>query len=137
MYTFLCLNHATQHFIGNLFIPYFLTIFMFGGVNPGQMKAMMKQMGIKQEEIDAQRVIIECSDRKIIIEPASVQKITMQGQESWQIGGEVREESKEAVISEEDIEMVIEKTGKSREEARRALEESKGDIAEAIVKLAE
>ncbi|MEK6893632.1 MAG: nascent polypeptide-associated complex protein [Nanoarchaeota archaeon] len=110
---------------------------MFGGVNPGQMKAMMKQMGIKQEEIDAQRVIIECSDRKIIIEPASVQKITMQGQESWQIGGEVREESKEAVISEEDIEMVIEKTGKSREEARRALEESKGDIAEAIVKLAE
>ncbi len=108
---------------------------MFGGINPSQMKAMMKQMGIKQEEVDAQRVIIECPDRKLIIEPANVQKIAMQGQESWQITGEAREETKEAGISEEDVEMVAEKTGKSGKEARKALEETKGDIAEAIMRL--
>ena len=60
---------------------------MFGGINPGQMKTLMKQMGIKQEEISAERVIIECSDKNIIIEPANVQKMTMQGQESWQVTG--------------------------------------------------
>ncbi|MEK6899187.1 MAG: nascent polypeptide-associated complex protein [Nanoarchaeota archaeon] len=105
---------------------------MFGGIDPGKMKAMMKQMGIKQEEIEALRVIIEKEDGKIIIENPNVQKVTMQGQDSWQITGEVREESG---ISEGDIEMVMEKSGKSMEEAKKALEESNGDIAEAILSL--
>jgi len=109
---------------------------MLGGINPSQMKAMMKQMGIKQEEIDCLRVIIEKADSRIIIEPATVQKITMQSQDSWQIAGEAREESKEPGISEEDISLVIEKTGKTREEAKKTLEET-GDIAEAIVRLSE
>ena len=99
------------------------------------MKAMMKQMGIKQEEIESLRVIIEKADSRIIIEPANVQKIIMQGQASWQITGEAREETKEEGISEEDIAMVMEKTGKSEDEARKALEECGGDLAEAIVKL--
>lgn len=110
---------------------------MFGGINPSQMKAMMKQMGIKQEEIDALRVVIECSDKNIIIEPVNVQKIVMQGQESFQITGEAREESKAEGISEEDVKMVAEKTLKSESEARAALKESGGDIAEAILKLSE
>lgn len=71
---------------------------MFGGINLSQMKAMMRQMGIKQEEIEAERVIIETSDKKIVIEPANVQKIVMQGQESWHVTGEAKEEAKEAGI---------------------------------------
>jgi len=110
---------------------------MFGGINPSQMKAMMKQMGIKQEEIEAVRVIVECSDKKIIIEPASVQKITMQGQTSWQINGDAREESIAEGIKEEDVKLVAEKTSKSEKEARKVLEETNGDIAEAIVRLSE
>lgn len=111
---------------------------MFGGINPGQMKAMMKQMGIKQEEIDASKVIIEKKDGgKIVIENPAVQKMIMQGNESWQITGDAMEESAEEGISEEDIKMVAEKTGKSEKEARKALEEAGGDIAEAIVKLSE
>lgn len=109
---------------------------MFGGINPGQMKAMMKQMGIKQEEIEAERVIIEGKDRRIIIEPADVQKITMQGQGSWQITGSAREESLEAGISEDDVKLVMEKTGKDEENVRAVLEETR-DIAEAILKLSE
>ncbi len=110
---------------------------MFGGINPVQMKAMMKQMGIKQEEVDAQRVIIESIDKKIIIEPVNVQKIMMQGQENWQITGEAREEAKEAGIAEEDIAMVAEKASVSKEKAKAALEDANGDIAEAILHLHE
>ncbi|SRR3989338_343912 len=108
-----------------------------GGLDPRKMQALMKQMGIKQEEVNALRVIIEKEDSKIVIEPANVQKIVVQGQESWQITGDAREETKEEEIREEDIKMVSEKTGKSEKEARKALEETNGDIAEAIVRLSE
>lgn len=108
---------------------------MFGGINPKQMQAMMKQMGIKNEEIEALRVIIECDDKNIVIEPASVQKIIMQGQQTFQVAGEMREESKAEGIKDEDARLVAEKTGKSEKEARFALEKTKGDIAEAIMQL--
>jgi len=108
-----------------------------GGMNPKKMAGMMKQLGINQEEIDAEKVIIEKKDGgKIIIENPSVQKITMQGQSSFQVSGDVSE-GEGTGFSEEDIKMVVEKTGKSEEEAKKALEESGGEIAEAIVKLSE
>jgi len=104
-----------------------------GGMDPAKMKAMMRQMGIKQEEVESLRVIIEKSDGRIIIEEPSVSKITMHGQESWQISGKTREE--EAGVSETDIKMVMEKTGKSEKESKKALEKSQGDIAQAIIDL--
>lgn len=106
-----------------------------GGMNPKKMQAIMKQMGIDQEEIDALRVTIEKNDgSKIIIEPASVSKISMQGQETFQVAGEIREEEPESFS--DDIETIMEKTGASKEEAIKALEET-GDLAEAIMKLSE
>ena len=107
---------------------------MFGGINPSQIQGMMKKMGIKQEEIDSLRVIIEKVDgSKIIIDNPSVSKINMQGNESYQITGESREES--GGISEEDINAVIEKTSCSRSDAEKALKASNGDLAEAIIGL--
>jgi len=77
---------------------------MFGGVNPKQMQGMMKKMGISQEEISAEKVIIEKRDGTVtIIENPSVIRIKMQGQTSFQISGEVSEKSKEVEISSEDI----------------------------------
>ncbi|HDM36317.1 MAG TPA: nascent polypeptide-associated complex protein, partial [Candidatus Syntrophoarchaeum butanivorans] len=38
-------------------------------------------------------------------------------------------------ISEEDLQIVMEKTGAGREEAREALESANGDLVEAIMKL--
>ena len=105
-----------------------------GNFDPKKMQAMMKQLGINQEEIEALRVIIEKADGRIIIENPSIQKIKMQGQESWQITGEAHEES--AGFSEEDVKLVMEKTGKSEDEVKEVLEET-GDIAEAIVRLSE
>lgn len=105
-----------------------------GGMDPKKMKAMMKQLGINQEDIDAKRVIIEKEDGRIILDNPAVQKLKVQGQESWQITGESREEP--FGVSEEDISLVAEKTGKSRADAKKALEETK-DIAEAIVRLSD
>lgn len=108
---------------------------MFPGINPKKMQAVMKQMGISQEEIDSSRVIIEKTDgNKIIIENPSVTKILMQGQETFQIAGDISEETAETEISEEDIKTIVEKTGVSEEEAKKTLEET-GDLAEAILEL--
>jgi len=106
-----------------------------GGLDPRKMNAMMKQLGIKQEEIEAERVVIEKTDGdKIVIENPNVTKIEMHGQESFQISGNAKEES--AGVKEEDINLVMEKTGKSEKEVRKVLEET-GDIAEAILQLNE
>lgn len=105
-------------------------------IDPKKMQAMMKQMGIKQEEINAIRVIIETPDKSLVIEPAAVTKINMQGNESFQVSGEIREEAKTASFSQEDIKTIAEKTGCSEEEAKQALEET-GDLAEAILKLSQ
>ncbi len=109
---------------------------MFGGIDPKKMQAMMKQMGIKQDEIDASRVIIEKNDgTNILIDSPNVVKIMMQGQESWQITGEAHEES--AGVNEEDVRLIMEKTGKGYEESKAMLEKVEGDIAQAIVELSE
>lgn len=111
---------------------------MFPGVNPRQMQGMLKKMGISQEEIDASRVIIEKNDKtKTIIENPSVQKIKMQGQETFQISGNISEESAKEEISEEDIKTIIEKTGVSEKKAKQALEKNNGDLAETILELSE
>ena len=109
-------------------------MFGLGGLDPKKMQAMMKQMGINQEEIDASRVTIDKTDgSKIVINNPSVTKIKMQGHETFQIAGEIKEEQE---ISEEDISTVMEKTGCNEEQAKKALEET-GDLAEAILKLSD
>lgn len=110
---------------------------MFPGLNPKKMQAVMKQMGISQDEIPASRVIIEKEDGgRLIIQNPSVTKIKMQGQESFQITGDISEETEEVGISEEDIKTVMEKTGKSEEIVRKTMEET-SDLAEAILKLSQ
>lgn len=108
---------------------------MFPNLNPKKMHAVMKQMGISQEEIGASRVIIEkIDDSKIIIENPSVTKIKMQGQETFQIAGKISEESAEQGISKEDIKTIVEKTSCTEEQAKQTLEKT-GDLAEAILEL--
>jgi nascent polypeptide-associated complex subunit alpha len=58
-----------------------------------------------------------------------------QGQKTYQIAGKPRIVEKKEEIPKEDIELVAEQTGKSTEEAKKALIKTKGDIAEAIMTL--
>ena len=105
-----------------------------GGMDPKKMQAVMKQMGIKTEEISATSVTIETDSSKYIVESPQVMRITMQGQDSFQISGNVRVEQK---TSSEDVKMVMEQAGCSEEQAKDALEKSGGDLAEAIILLTE
>ena len=52
----------------------------------------MKQMGIKQESLDAEKVTIKTRDKNLVIENPNVVKVNMMGQETFQITGEIREE---------------------------------------------
>lgn len=103
---------------------------MFGDMKKAM--GMMKQLGISQEPVEADRVIIETKDKQIIIDEPQVVKIKMSGQESFQISGKISEKTG---ISEEDIKTVMEKTGCQKEEVVKALEDSQGDLAEAILSL--
>ena len=106
---------------------------MLPGMDPKSMAKVMKQMGIKSDDIAATKVTIELKEggRLVIFEPSVVQ-IEMQGQKSFQISGKVTEEQD---AGEDDIKMVMEAAGCSREEAQNALRETAGDIAEAIIHL--
>jgi len=117
---------------------------MMPNVNPRQMQQMMKKMGIQQEDIDAEQVIIICSDRRIVIDNPSIQKVNMMGKKSYQISGEESiesldsedEESDEPVeITEDDIKTVMQQAGGSHDDAKQALEDTNGNIAEAIILL--
>jgi len=105
-----------------------------GGMNPAKMQGMMKKMGISQTELPVRKVVFEMDDGNLVIEDPSVIRIMMQGQESYQVTGEAVEESAES-FSEEDVNMVVEKSGKSEDEVVKALEDADGDIAEAIMGL--
>ena len=104
-----------------------------GGVNPKQMNQMMKQFGIKNQELDAKEVIIVLnSGKKIVFDKPQVQAIEMRGVKTYTIAGDSKEESG---VTQEDIDMVSEQTGASKTDAKNALIETKGDLAEAILKL--
>jgi len=107
---------------------------MLGNMNPKQMEKMMRQMGMKTEEVDAREVIIRGEKKEIVIVNPSVQKVNMMGQETFQIMGQA-EERDLVSFSEDDIAMVVEQTGATDKEARDALESTKGDLAEAIMKI--
>lgn len=103
---------------------------MFGGKD---MSKMMKQMGVDMDELNAEKVEIDLGDTKLVFKKPEVSRIDAQGKEIFQLAGNYSKEKKDAV-DEEDIEMVMEKTGASESEAEEALKAS-DDPAEAIMSL--
>lgn len=101
---------------------------MFGG---NDMTKMMKQMGVDMEEMDADKVEVTIGDKKIVFNNPDLSKIEAQGQEIFQLQGDYKEVEE---VSDEDIELVMEKTGADREEAKEALKESE-DVAGAVMEL--
>ncbi len=109
---------------------------MMPKINPRQMQRLMKQMGIQSENIDAKRVVIERDEGNIIIENPSVVKVKSPAGDTFQISGAISEEQKEEKeFTEDDVKMVIEQAKCSKEEAEKALKESGGDLAQAILSL--
>ncbi|MGC8669666.1 MAG: nascent polypeptide-associated complex protein [Candidatus Micrarchaeia archaeon] len=111
---------------------------MMPNLDPRTMKNLMAKMGIKTSEIEATRVIIESNDKNIIISNPQVTEIEAQGIRSFQISGEITESevSNQLSISDDDINIVSEKTGiTDKEHIKKALQQTNGNIAEAILLL--
>jgi nascent polypeptide-associated complex subunit alpha len=108
-----------------------------GNINPRQMKAMMKKLGMNVEQIeDVQSIVIRTPKGNYIFDTADVQAMTMQGVTTYQITGTPRFEEAAPEIPKEDVTMVAAQANVPEEKAREALVATKGDIAEAIMKLA-
>jgi nascent polypeptide-associated complex subunit alpha len=101
---------------------------MFGG---NDMSKMMKQMGMDMEEIDADKVEVTVGDKKLVFKDPSLSKIEAKGQEIFQLQGNYTEGEE---VNSEDVELVMEKTGCSEKEAKKALEDAE-DVAEAVMEL--
>lgn len=116
---------------------------MIPGMNPKQMKQMerqMKKMGMDMKDLPGvKEVIIRFEDKELVIPDADVNLMNVMGQETYQVTGNAVEVELDAeiVIPDEDIEMVANQAGVSRDKAEEALIATKGDLAEAILKLSE
>jgi len=109
---------------------------MPGRINPRQLNQMMKRMGINVKTIDnVKKVIIQTDTKEYVFDDAEVSIMEAQGQKTWQIIGEPTVKNLQEATLSDDIKLVMEQTGKSADEARKALKETNGDIAEAILKL--
>jgi nascent polypeptide-associated complex subunit alpha len=108
-------------------------------MNSRRARRMMKQMGLKMDELgDIERVILQGQRREIVIEGPTVTAINMQGQRMYQIaGGKATEKTREKTleIPEEDVLLVAQQTGVNMERAKAALEDVEGDLARAILML--
>lgn len=112
----------------------------FGNIDPKKMHGMLKKMGVKSKEIEADEVIIKQGNKKIVIRDPKVSEIEFSGQKTFQIFGNVSEEevkgeeaAEELDLKEKDIKFVSDTAKVSLVDARESLIKSKGDIAKAIL----
>lgn len=124
-------------------------MFPGGKINPKQLKQMertMKKMGMNMKELKGvEEVVIVLKDKELVIKDAEVSMMNAMGQKTYQVTGKAEERIKgsgdssvseeKAEISDDDIELVASQTGKSKSEAQKVLEETNGDLAEAIMRL--
>lgn len=100
-----------------------------------KMHKLMKQMGMKMTELEAEEVIIRTPEEEYVFEHPEVAMMTIQGQKTFQLSGNYIIRKRQKEVAEEDIALVMEQTKCTREVAENALRESGGDIAAAILRL--
>ena len=110
-------------------------------MSPRNAKRMMQKMGMNMGEMpEVEEVIFRSSTKELVVENPQVAVIDMGGQKIFQVTGQVTERTLEGEdeplqIAEEDAQLVADQTGKTLEDAKRALEQSDGDLAKAILLL--
>ena len=103
-----------------------------------QMRRMMDKMGLDMEEIpNVQEDIIKTDKKEIIIPKPSVTEMKSKENSIFQVIAESFEEKELEVpiFSEDDIMLVCQQASCDEEKAKDALAETKGDIAQAILRL--
>jgi len=106
------------------------------GINPRQLERQMKAMGIDMYQIeDVKQVTIRTAEKEIVFNDAQVTVIDARGQKMYQVVGTPEEITLEKEIPESDVMLVAQQANVPKEMAKQALKETKGDLAEAILKL--
>jgi nascent polypeptide-associated complex subunit alpha len=102
-----------------------------------QARRAMERMGINMKEIeDVQEVVIRTSQKELHIRNPSVSEVNAQGNRIFQVAGDVEEtEIEKKTFDEEDVLLVQQQAGVTRERAEAALAEADGEVARAILKL--
>ena len=125
-----------------------------GPRNPRQMEQMMRRLGMTSEPVpDVEEVIVRTRTKEHVFSKPEVTILTIQGVRSYQVVGQpsVRPRgagspaastgapavaaTASAGPPEEDVRLVMEQANVSREESVEALFQSKGEPAEAILKI--
>jgi nascent polypeptide-associated complex subunit alpha len=99
---------------------------------------MMQRMGLSMNPLEVEEVVMRTKDKEITIEEPEVAVLEVQGQKIFQVtGGHISEKAIEKRISvpEEDVQLVAQQAKVSLERARAALEQTNGDLAQAILLL--
>lgn len=107
-------------------------------------RRMMQRMGLNMTALpDVQEVVVRTSTKEIIIENPEVSVLDLQGQRIFQVaGGEITEkaaerEARKVTIPDEDVQLVAQQANVGLDKARAALEETNGDLAQAILLLSQ
>lgn len=111
-----------------------------------ELKRIMGKFGVNTKEVeDVKEVILKTSTKEIIIQDPMVTLLEVQGQKIFQVFGEKVEEKtlseelklleRDEKISDEDVLLVAQQANVDFEEAKAALKECKGDLAQAILML--
>ena len=125
---------------------------MPGGLDPKRMKSLMKQMGIEQEELrGVTEVIIRTKTKELYFKEPQVVEVRAQGSRTFQVVGKPEERAPGAQppagaskgkappepseFPEEDVKLVMDQAGCTREEAIAALRAADGSPAEAILSM--
>ncbi|ENN96402.1 nascent polypeptide-associated complex protein [Methanocaldococcus villosus KIN24-T80] len=111
-----------------------------GKINPRmlkQMQKMMKDFGMDAKDLNVRKVIFIFDDEEWHFDEPKVQVMDVMGIKTYSLTGKPKKVKRDVKveITEDDIKLVAEQCNVSYEEAKKALEECNGDIAEAILKL--
>lgn len=111
-------------------------------ISPREARRLMNRMGVKMEALDSvEKVVIYMDGKELLIEEPNVMVMEVSGQKVFQITGKISEKivdkaeegMEKPEISEDDVMLLASQTGVTIEEARKALEESGGNLASALV----
>lgn len=113
-----------------------------------EIKRMMSRLGVNAKEMsEVKEAVLRTETKEIVIQNPTVTSLEIQGQLIFQIVADSIEEreiqkeekivseAKPQEIPEEDILLVAQQANVSFEEAKKALEETNGDLAQAILML--
>ena len=103
------------------------------------MRRMMDKMGLDMQEVpNVQEVVIKTDKKEIILSKPQVTEMKAKDNSIFTVTATDGYEEKELeapIFSDGDIEIVCQQAGVDKERATSALNESKGDLAQAILLL--